>query len=272
MYSSSGAIKPLTIIDLANMKRQGQKITCLTAYDASFASVLDEAEIDVLLVGDSLGSVIQGYKSTIPVSVDNMVYHSRCVSAGCRRAFIISDMPFASYTNPKQALVNAARLVQEGNARMVKLEGGRHRAEIVASIVKEGIPVCAHLGLLPQSINQLGGYRVQGKDSDSAGRILEDANILQDAGANLLVLECIPANLARKISQALTIPTIGIGAGNHCAGQVLVLYDMLGISLGKRPGFSKNFLESGGNISGAVKAFARAVREGRFPGEEHTIW
>lgn len=272
MYSTVGKIqKPISIVDLAGMKRSSQKITCLTAYDASFARVLDSAGIDIVLVGDSLGSVIQGRDSTIPVMMDDMVYHTKCVSNGCNRAFIVADLPFVSYSSPDRAVNNAARLMQEGNARMVKLEGGRQRVEIIEALASEGIPVCAHLGLLPQSINQLGSYRVQGKDSKTARLISEDALILQEAGASLLVLECIPALLANEITQALKIPTIGIGAGANCDGQVLVLYDMLGISIGGSPKFSKNFMLDTGSVMDAVKAYASAVRQGNFPLDENSF-
>ncbi len=270
MYSTVGKIqKPISVVDLARMKSSNQKITCLTAYDASFARVLDSVGIDIVLVGDSLGSVIQGRDNTIPVTMDDMVYHTKCVSNGCIRAFIVADLPFVSYCSPGQAVNNAARLMREGNARMVKLEGGRQRVEIVEALVSEGIPVCAHLGLLPQSINQLGSYRVQGKDSKTAQLILDDALILQEAGASLLVLECIPALLANEITQGLKIPTIGIGAGANCDGQVLVLYDMLGISIGGSPKFSKNFMLDAGNVMDAVNAYASAVRQGDFPQNEH---
>ena len=272
MYSTSGKTqKPISIVDLAGMKRSSEKITCLTAYDASFARVLDSVGIDIVLVGDSLGSVIQGRDSTVPVTMDDMVYHTQCVSNGCSRAFIATDLPFVSYSSPGRAVTNAARLMQQGNARMVKLEGGRQRAEIVETLVLEGIPVCAHLGVLPQSINQLGSYRVQGKDSKTARLILEDALILQEAGASLLVLECIPAVLANEITQALKIPTIGIGAGAHCDGQVLVLYDMLGISIGGSPKFSKNFMLETGTVTDAIKTYAAAVRQGDFPRDEHSF-
>lgn len=260
--------KPISIVDLLGMKRRGEKITCLTAYDASFAAVLDKAGIDVVLVGDSLGSVIQGKATTVPVTMDDMVYHARCVATGCTRALLVVDMPFASYVTPDQAIMNAARLMQEGNVHMVKLEGGRQRVDIVERLVVEGIPVCAHLGLLPQSVYQMGGYHIQGKDTQGAQLILEDALILQEAGASILVLECIPPLLANEITQALTIPTIGIGAGAECDGQVLVLYDMLGISFGKRPGFSRDFMAETGNVMEAVKAYVAAVRNGNFPAVE----
>ncbi|MEN8260125.1 MAG: 3-methyl-2-oxobutanoate hydroxymethyltransferase [Pseudomonadota bacterium] len=266
----NNAEKPLTILDLADMKRRGTKIACLTAYDASFASLLDQAGVDVILVGDSLGMVIQGHGSTLPVTMDDMVYHTRCVSRGRRRAFVIADMPFMSYPNSEVAAENAARLMREGGARMVKLEGGRNRRDAISHMVAQGIPVCGHLGLQPQSINQLGGYRVQGRGRAAATAMREDAQILQDAGATMLVLECVPAGLAEKISVSLTIPVIGIGAGIHCDGQVLVLYDILGVGGGgRRPRFCKDFMAQTGNIVDAVEDFVDEVRGGRFPTEEN---
>ncbi|WP_426991662.1 3-methyl-2-oxobutanoate hydroxymethyltransferase [Methylomonas sp. CM2] len=260
--------KMLTVSDLAAMKRAGEKISCLTAYDASFAAVLDNAGIDVLLVGDSLGMVVQGEASTLPVTIDDMVYHGRCVAKTRRRAFLIVDLPFASYALPEQALNNAARLMREGGAQMVKLEGAK--PAIVAFLVEQGIPVCGHLGLLPQSVNRLGGYRVQGRDADQAERILADAEALEQAGAGALVLECVPAELAERISRRLAIPVIGIGAGAACDGQVLVLYDMLDIGAGKRPRFSKNFMAGAAGIADAVGRYHAAVKSGEFPGSEHT--
>jgi len=256
---------------LADMKRMGEKITCLTAYDASFSTLVDRGGVDIILVGDSLGMVIQGHDSTLPVTMEKMVYHTCCVVRGRQRAFVIADLPFMSYPEPNRAAVNAARLLREGQAQMVKLEGGRIRAETVRHLVTQGIPVCGHLGLLPQSVHQTGGYRVQGKDQRAAETMLEDARILQDAGAALLVLECVPAALAKKITESLAIPTIGIGAGIHCDVQVLVLYDMLGITPGKRPKFSKNFMAETGDAFSAVRAFVDAVREGRFPTEDQSF-
>ncbi|MGR9106592.1 MAG: 3-methyl-2-oxobutanoate hydroxymethyltransferase [Gammaproteobacteria bacterium] len=261
--------RALTVVDILEMKQRGEKITCLTAYDACFSRVLDQAGIDIILVGDSLGMVIKGEASTLSVTVDEMIYHTRCVSKGIERAWLIADLPFMSYANPDQAAFNAARLMREGEARMVKLEGGRRCAEMIRMLTEQGIPVCGHLGLTPQSIHQLGGFRVQGKDPDSAELILEDARILEDAGATLLVLECIPRDLAAVISKALKIPTIGIGAGNSCDGQVLVLHDMLGIGLHRTPRFAKNFLAGEPGIEAAVKAFIQAVRSGQFPALEH---
>ena len=254
------------------MKARGQKIVALTAYDATLARVLDEGGVDVILVGDSLGMVVQGQATTLPVTVDDMIYHARCVARGAKHALLIADLPFMSYASPMQAAENAARLIREGGVQMVKLEGGRKRAEVVRFLVAQNIPVCGHLGLLPQSIHQLGAYQVQGKDEQSANILLEDALILQDAGASLLVVECVPAILAKELSCALTIATIGIGAGVDCDGQVLVSYDMLGISMGAtRPRFSKNFLTGAADIPTAIKAYADAVRGGQFPAAEHSF-
>jgi 3-methyl-2-oxobutanoate hydroxymethyltransferase len=263
--------KALTVPELAAMKVRGEKIVALTAYDASFARILDEAGVDIVLIGDSLGMVVQGQATTLPVTVDDMIYHTRCVARGAQRALLVADMPFMSYASPQWAAENAARLVREGGAQMVKLEGGRKRAEVVRFLVEENIPVCGHLGLLPQSIHRLGGYYVQGKDEQSANALLEDALILQDAGASLLVLECVPAVLAKEISCTLQIPTIGIGAGADCDGQVLVLYDMLGINPGKSLRFTKNFLAEAEDIPNAVKTYVEAVRTGGFPTAKHSF-
>ncbi len=258
----------LTVSSLAAMKQAGEKISCLTAYDASFSALLDQAGIDVLLVGDSLGMVIQGHNSTLPVTIDEMVYHSRSVASARKRAFVVADLPFASYATPEQALQNAARLMQAGGVQMVKLEGAK--IAVINFLVEQGIPVCGHLGLLPQSVNRLGGYKVQGRDQQQAQRILADAEQIEQAGAGLLVLECVPAALAAAISKRLTIPVIGIGAGLDCDGQVLVLYDMLNISVGKRPRFSKNFMADASSIDEAVRHYHHAVKNAQFPGPEHS--
>lgn len=262
-------VKTLTVTDIAAMKLHGEKITCLTAYDASFSALCDQVGIDMLLVGDSLGMVIQGQQSTLPVTIQDMIYHTRCVSLARHRAFIIADLPFMSYPTPLIAAQNAALLMQNSGAQMVKLEGAR--VEIVRFLVEQGIPVCGHLGLLPQQINQLGSYKVQGKTNADADKILDDALQLQQAGASLLVLECVPANLAKTISQQLSIPVIGIGAGVDCDGQVLVLYDMLGISIGKAPRFSKNFMQDANSISDAIAAYQLAVKHSQFPTSEHSF-
>jgi len=261
----------MTIVDLAEMKAEGEKITSLTAYDATFARVLDSAGIEVLLVGDSLGMVVQGQPTTLPVSVDDMVYHTRAVVRGSRRALVVADMPFLSYTTPEQALEAAGRLMQQGGAHMVKLEGGARRLEVVHRLSEEGIPVCAHLGLLPQSVYKLGGYRVQGRSDEDAGWLLADARALQEAGADLLVLECVPEALAAQVCEALQIPVIGIGAGAACDGQVLVLHDMLGMVPEKAPRFVKDFLAGQQGVAAAVDAYIRDVKAGRFPGPEHSF-
>jgi len=260
--------KPLSLHDLAAMKRQGEKIACLTAYDASFSALIDEAGIEVMLVGDSLGMVIQGHASTLQVTLEQMIYHTRCVAALRRRAFVIADMPFLTYPDPLGAALNAAKLMQAG-AQMVKLEGARF--EVVSFLVDQGIPVCGHLGLQPQSINRLGGYKVQGIDAGDAGRISADARKLQDAGATLLVLECVPARLAADISAQLAMPVIGIGAGVDCDGQVLVLYDMLDIGVGRRPRFSMNFMQPPVTIAEALGNYRQAVKDRRFPALEHSF-
>jgi 3-methyl-2-oxobutanoate hydroxymethyltransferase len=261
---------PITLTTLARMKQAGERIACLTAYDAAFATVLEAVGVEVLLVGDSLGMVVQGHDSTLPVGVDDMVYHAAAVARGSRRALRVVDLPFLSYATPERALASAGRLMQAGGAHMVKLEGGREQAEVVHRLTECGVPVCGHLGLLPQSIHRLGGYRVQGREPEAARRLREDARLLEEAGAGLLVLECVPAALAREISHALTLPVIGIGAGPDCDGQVLVLYDLLGISPGRRPRFSKDFLSGEPSVAAAVSAYVQAVKSGGFPGPEHT--
>lgn len=262
--------KLINLPKLAEMKREGEKIAALTAYDAGFAHLLEKAGVDIVLVGDSLGMVIQGHATTLPVTLDDILYHCRCVSRGMKRPWLIADLPFMSYPSPEKACENAARLIQEGGAQMVKLEGGRSRAEIVSSLVSQNIPVCGHLGLLPQAIHRLGGYQVQGRDEASASALLEDALILQQAGASLLILECIPALLAKEISCAVQIPVIGIGAGPDCDGQVLVLYDLLGMVDGKRPRFTRDFLKDSKGIEQAIAAYVEAVKTQQFPSVEHT--
>lgn len=258
---------PITLTRLREMKRTGEKIACLTAYDASFAALLEEARVEVLLVGDSLGMAIQGHQSTLEVRLNDMIYHTANVRRGQKRALILADLPFLSYSTPVQALGNAGRVMQSG-AQMVKLEGGAWLAETVRLLDARGIPVCAHLGLMPQSIHKLGGYRVQARSQGDAERLLEEARILEQAGAALLVVECIPRALAATVTQSLNIPVIGIGAGSKCDGQVLVLYDMLGIS-GKIPSFCRNFARSGNDVSSALRAYVQAVKSGEFPATEH---
>ncbi len=269
--SQQSKIKHITNTELSAMKHRGEKIVSLTAYDASFAHIMDTAGVDIILVGDSLGMVVQGQNSTIPVSIEEMAYHTKIVSRGISRALLVTDMPFMSYTNPHTAVENAAILMQQGHAQMVKLEGGQKILDSVEHIVNQGIPVCGHLGLLPQSVNQLGGYKVQGKEEAQANVMIDDAKSLQQAGASVIVVECIPSTLAQRITQAVDIPIIGIGAGVDCDGQILVSYDMLDITMGKRPKFSKNFISETGSISGAVSAYVDAVRNKKFPTSEHSF-
>ncbi|AAZ98006.1 ketopantoate hydroxymethyltransferase [Thiobacillus denitrificans ATCC 25259] len=261
---------PVTLSTLKALRQKGEKIAVLTCYDASFARVFDAAGVDVLLVGDSLGMVIQGHASTLPVKLAEMAYHTRCVAAGTTRAFIVADLPFGSYQpSPERAYTAAARLMAAG-AHMIKLEGGAVMVDTVAFLAARGIPVCAHLGLLPQSVNQLGGYRVQGREDGDAAQLVADARALEAAGAGLIVLEMVPAALAKTVTAALSMPTIGIGAGADCAGQVLVSYDMLGL-YPRAPKFSKNFLAGAGSVDAAVRAYVAAVKDGSFPAAEHAF-
>ena len=259
----------ITVPVLKQGKSAGDKIVALTCYDASFAAHLESAGVDVVLVGDSLGMVVQGLPSTLPVTLDQMVYHCAAVARGLRSPLLIADMPFMSYRDVPTALATATRLLAEGGAAMVKLEGGEWVTGIVTALVERDIPVCAHIGLTPQSVHKLGGYRVQGRQPEDAARLLAEADALAKAGADLLVLECVPAELAMKITQEIPIPTIGIGAGVDCDGQVLVLYDMLGITPGRRPRFSKDFLRGHDSIDAALAAYVDAVRRSEFPGAEH---
>ncbi|RFF26597.1 MULTISPECIES: 3-methyl-2-oxobutanoate hydroxymethyltransferase [unclassified Wenzhouxiangella] len=262
------AASPVTVPSLAAMKAEGRPITMLTAYDASFAGLIDSAGVDCVLVGDSLGNVIQGRDSTLPVTVDDMAYHTQAVRRGLERALLIADLPFMSYHDQPTAMASAAAVMRAG-AQMVKLEGGAAHAGTVSALVANGIPVCAHLGLTPQHVHQLGGYRVQGRDEVLARRLKDDAECLAEAGAAMLVLECVPVPLAREVAQSLAIPVIGIGAGSEVDGQVLVLYDMLGISPGRAPKFVHDFLAEAGSVREALEAFVAAVRERRFPTVEH---
>ncbi len=258
-----------TLHTLQQMADKGEKIAVLTCYDASFAALLETAGVDVLLVGDSLGMTLQGGETTLAVTLEHMVYHTRCVASGTRQAFIVADLPFGSYQeSPQQAWRSAAQLMAAG-AHMVKLEGGQAMAESVAFLTARGIPVCGHVGLTPQSVHQLGGYRVQGRGGAAAERLLQDARALQDAGAGLLVLEAMPSAVGKEVSTKLSIPAIGIGAGPDCAGQVLVLHDILGIYPGKTPKFAKNFMPGSGSIQAAVEMFVREVKSGAFPAPEH---
>ncbi|MFP3874440.1 MAG: 3-methyl-2-oxobutanoate hydroxymethyltransferase [Thiohalophilus sp.] len=264
--------QPLDARALRDMKQRGEKIAVLTAYDASLASQCEQAGVDVLLVGDSLGMVIQGHDSTLPVSMADMIYHTGHVARARQRAMLIADMPYQSDTTDALALENGRALLAAG-ADMVKLEGGGALIPRVKHLIDNGVPVCGHLGLLPQSVNELGGYKVQGRDADAARRMIEDAVALEAAGAGLVVLECIPRQLAAQITAAVSIPTIGIGAGADCDGQVLVIYDLLGITPGKRPRFVKDFLAElgpGKGVNAAIAEYVRQVKAGEFPQAEHT--
>ena len=265
--SDPASVTPDTLLA---MKQAGKKIVSLTAYDATFARLLEAAGVEILLVGDSLGMVLQGHDSTRPVRLDHMVYHAACVARGSCRALRVVDMPWHSYDTPQQALASARRLVAEGGAQLVKLEGGQAVLEQVRALTGAGIGVCGHLGLLPQSVASPDGYRVQGRDAQQAALIRADALALQEAGVAMLVLECVPAALGADISRALRIPVIGIGAGVDCDGQVLVLYDLLGVSPGRRPRFVQDYLAGRGSVAEAIRAYVQDVKDGRFPGAEHS--
>jgi len=271
MYQEQPTRKAITITTLAKMKRNREKFTVLTAYDASFATLLEAAGVEVILVGDSLGMVVQGQRTTVPVTMDDMIYHTRNVARGCSTALLMADMPFASYATIEQGVRNAARLMQEGGAHMVKLEGGAFLTDLVRQLSRNGIPVCAHLGLLPQSVHKLGGYKVQGREEAAARQMMDEALALQEAGADIALVECIPAELAGRLTEKLDVPLIGIGAGPNCDAQVLVSYDMLGLTPGRRPKFSKNFLTGQDSLQAAVQAYVHAVKSGEFPGPEHCI-
>jgi 3-methyl-2-oxobutanoate hydroxymethyltransferase len=262
--------RALRIPDLHKMKRRGEKITAVTCYDATFARLVDHADVDVVLVGDSLGNVVQGQDTTLPVTIDHIVYHTAAVRRGLQRAHLVADMPFMTYHDAATALPNAARLLAEGGAHAVKLEGGAAVAPVVERLVGQGVPVMGHIGLTPQSVHAQGGHRVQGKTAAARERLLADAAALQDAGCYALVLEGIPASLAAEISAALTIPTIGIGAGPGCDGQILVLYDLLGMNPDFKPRFLKRFADLAGVIGDALGAYRQEVRGGAFPDDEHS--
>ena len=260
---------PVNVSTLRQMKAANEPIACLTAYDASFARVVDDAGVDVVLVGDSLGMVVQGHDTTVPVTVDDIVYHTRCVTRGLRRAFLMADMPFMSYTMPEQALDNAVRLMQEGGAMMVKLEGGQGQVTVVEYLARHDIPVCAHLGLKPQSVHKIGGFKVQGRDKAIAKQMVEDAKILQSAGADIILLECVPNELGQTIRNELEVPVIGIGAGPDVDGQILVLYDILDITQGRTPRFVRNFQQEHNSPLAAIEGFVAAVKDKSYPAPEH---
>jgi 3-methyl-2-oxobutanoate hydroxymethyltransferase len=262
----------VTVPEIHAMKQRGEKITCLTAYDYSFARILDVAGVDILLVGDSLGCVVQGHETTLPVTMDEMIYHTRTVVRGRKRALVVGDMPFLSFQISKeQAILNAGRFLQEAGAEAVKLEGGVAMRDTLEAIVQIGIPVMGHIGLTPQSVHRFGGYKIQGKNKDRRETILNDAVAVQDSGAFAVVLEGMPTELAKEITARLTIPTIGIGAGMHCDGQVLVIHDMLGLFDDFKPKFVKRYAELKGVMTNAVKNFIAEVREQKFPGKEHSF-
>lgn len=269
--SAQGEQRPVTIATLKAMKARGERFSSLTAYDAAFASVLERAGVEVVLVGDSVGMVVQGVETTIPVTMDDMIYHSQLVNRGMSRPLLMVDMPFMSYATPEACLNNAARLMKEGGAQVVKLEWGELQLDMVRRLSECGIPVCAHLGLTPQAVHKIGGYRVQGRDDVTAAKLREDALALEEAGADILLLECVPMALAKDITEAAKVPVIGIGAGPDTDGQILVLYDILDIAPGKRTRFSRNFMIGNESIEEAVRDFATSVREGTFPTAEYAF-
>ena len=261
----------ISMTALQKMKQEGERIVMLTAYDASFGAVVDAAGVDTILVGDSLGNVVQGHDTTLPVTMRDIEYHTACVARGSKRAFLIADMPWGSYqAGPAQAYENAARLMAAG-AQMVKLEGGECMADTIAFLTARGVPVCGHLGLTPQSVHALGGYRVQGKTESAAERLLAEAKLIEQAGAGMVVLELIPAGLAKDVTAQLQMATIGIGAGPHCSGQGLVLYDMLDVFPGRKAKFVKNFMRGAGSVEGAIAAYVKEVKAGSYPGPEHSF-
>jgi 3-methyl-2-oxobutanoate hydroxymethyltransferase len=269
-YPAGSALPKVTLTLLEKMRIRGEKITMLTCYDASFAALMDQCGVDTLLIGDSMGMVVQGHSTTLPVTLDHIAYHTDCVARGARRPLLIADLPFGSYLGTQQALDSAAVLMRAG-AEMVKLEGGSWLVPTVQALVERGIPVCAHLGLTPQSVHQLGGFRVQARDEQAAQQLIADALALQDAGAAMLVLEAIPAKLAAEVTSTLSIPTIGIGAGVDCSGQVLVMHDMIGTFPGNRPKFVRDFMHGQTSVAAAIRAYVDAVKQGSFPAAEHSF-
>jgi 3-methyl-2-oxobutanoate hydroxymethyltransferase len=260
---------PVNVATLRRMKEQGEKIASITCYDASFAALTDEAGVDVVLVGDSLGMVIQGHDTTVPVTLDHIIYHCKAVAKGLFRPFLMADMPFMTYTTPNEALQNAVRLMQDGGAKMVKLEGGAGQVEIVEFLARHDIPLCAHLGLKPQSVHKTGGFRVQGREEAAAEQMKRDAKALQDAGADVVLLECIPSHLGAEITKELHVPVIGIGAGPDTDGQILVLYDVLDITPGRKPRFVKNYMTGHDSPLAALKSYVAGVKSREYPAPEH---
>ncbi len=260
---------PVNISTLLKMKSDGVPIACLTAYDASFAALVDQAGADLVLVGDSLGMVIQGHDTTVPVTVDDIIYHTHVVARGLQHAFLVADMPFMSYSSKEQALDNAVRLMQEGGAMMVKLEGGAGQTGIVEHLARHDIPVCAHVGLKPQSVHKIGGFKVQGRGTEKAQQMVADAVALEGAGADIVLVECVPNELGAAVTAAVSVPVIGIGAGPKVDGQILVLYDVLGITQGRVPRFVRNFMPDSETMLGALECFVRAVKDRSYPAAEH---
>jgi len=254
---------------LGKMKAGGEKIACITAYDASFAQLIDQAGVDIVLVGDSLGMVIQGHETTVPVTMNDIIYHCKAVARGMHRPFLMGDMPFMSYTSPQHALDNAIRLMQEGGAKIIKLEANAKQTGIVEFLAGHDIPVCAHLGLRPQSVHKVGGFRIQGREQAAAEQMLEDAKALTDAGADMILLEQVPSSLGARIAKASPLPVIGIGAGAEVDGQILVLYDALNITPGHKPRFVRNFMTGADSVLGGLQNYVRAVKDGSYPAAEH---
>ena len=269
LQERQAARPPVNVATLAKMKVDGEKIACLTAYDASFAELVDQSGADLVLVGDSLGMVIQGHDTTVPVTLDNVIYHCRAVAKGLYRPFLMADMPFMTYTSREQALANAVRLMQEGGAKMVKLEGGSGQVQVVEFLASHDIAVCAHLGLKPQSVHKVGGFRVQGREQEAAAQMKRDAKALESAGADIVLLECIPAALGAEITSELDVPVIGIGAGPDTDGQILVLYDVLDITTGRKPRFARNFMAGLDSPLAALTAYVEAVKSREYPAPEH---
>ncbi|MGA7965005.1 MAG: 3-methyl-2-oxobutanoate hydroxymethyltransferase [Gammaproteobacteria bacterium] len=267
----NGEPRPRSLAALNKMREAGEPIACLTAYDASFARRIDAAGTDLVLVGDTLGMVVQGRSSTVPVTMDDMIYHTRLVARGLKHAYLVADMPFLSYMDVPTAVHNAGRLMQEAGARMVKLEGTGAQAEIVSALAANGIPVCAHLGLRPQAVEKMSGFRIQGREPEAAKQIVADAKELEKAGADIILLECIPRGLARRIHETVSVPVIGIGAGPDVDGQILVLYDILDITSGRKPTFAKNFMEGAGSIQAALENYVKSVKDRSYPAPEHTF-
>jgi 3-methyl-2-oxobutanoate hydroxymethyltransferase len=269
-YLQESARTAVTVPKLQAMRDAGEKIAMLTCYDASFAALLDRSGVDVLLIGDSLGNVLQGQTTTLPVTLDDIAYHTACVARAQPRALVVADLPFGTYGTPAEAFASAVKVMRAG-AQMVKLEGGEWLAETVRFLVERAVPVCAHIGLTPQSVHAFGGFKVQGKTEAGAAQLLRDARALEAAGAQVVLMEAVPSLVAADVTQRLRVPTIGIGAGVDCSGQVLVLHDMLGIFPGKRPRFVKDFMHGQPSIAAAVEAYVKAVKDGAFPADEHTF-